>query len=143
MSETANTLLVGRAIISYENRVLLLQRSPNDSRNPGLWEFPGGKIDTDEEIEAGLVREVYEETGLYVELTSSVAHVENEVIRTGKYEGRLYVALFYSAQRLGGLVALSSEHHAAEWEDYKSIGTYDLTPESRRAVSSLEKLRGT
>ncbi len=140
MTENASTLLVNRAIIIDDKQVLLLQRSSNDSRNAGLWEFPGGKIDSGEEMNSGLAREVLEETGLEIEIASSIAHVETELIEGGKYNGRLYVALFYAVQRLTGDVVLSGEHDAAAWEEPSSAAEYDLTPESRRALLSLHKL---
>ena len=140
MTENASTLLVNRAIIIDDKQVLLLQRSSNDSRNAGLWEFPGGKIDSGEEMNSGLAREVLEETGLEIEIAPSIAHVETELIEGGKYNGRLYVALFYAVQRLTGDVVLSGEHDAAAWEEPSSAAEYDLTPESRRALLSLHKL---
>lgn len=140
MSETANVLLVNRAIITDKDRVLLLQRSRQDTHNPGLWEFPGGKVDAGEEMTQGLVREVLEETGLTIRLTSPIAHTETQVIEGGKYEGRLYVALFYVAQRLSGELLLSNEHDAAVWEEPDLAIQHDLTPESRRAIVSLHNL---
>ncbi|CEJ93165.1 hypothetical protein VHEMI08774 [[Torrubiella] hemipterigena] len=54
------------AIIFQEDRVLLVQRAPDDSM-PNLWEIPGGAVDPeDASILAGCVREVFEETGLRV-----------------------------------------------------------------------------
>lgn len=137
MPENVNTLLVNRAIISEGERFLLLQRSSDDSHNAGLWEFPGGKVDAGEELIDGLTREVLEETGLLIGVTKSVAHIESELIRSGKYEGRLYVALFYAAQRLGGTVVISDEHCEARWEGYDAAMNYDLTPESKRALGSV------
>ncbi|KAL4863102.1 hypothetical protein BDV12DRAFT_202429 [Aspergillus spectabilis] len=47
-------------------RVLLLQRSLEDSY-PGAWEGPGGSCeDSDETLLAGVAREIFEETGLHV-----------------------------------------------------------------------------
>ena len=140
MSEIANVLLVNRAIITDNDRILLLQRSRDDSHNAGLWEFPGGKIDADEEPEDGLVREVFEETGLIVSTSSSIAHIETELIKSGRYKGRLYVALFYAAQRISGDLTLSNEHSVAQWEKPALATSYDLTLASRRALISLRKI---
>lgn len=137
MPENANTLLTTRAIINDEDRILLLRRSRHDSHNPGLWEFPGGKIDAGEEIADGLMREVHEETGLLIGELSNIAHIESELIRKGKYEGRLYLALFYAIQKIGGNLTLSDEHEATSWETLQGAEKLDLTHESRRALASF------
>ena len=137
MPESRNILVVSRAIIREDDRILTLQRSQSDTRNPGLWEFPGGKIDEGENVIDGLTREVYEETGLTIKPLSSIAHVESEIIGTGKYAGRLYVSLFYAAQRIGGDLTLSSEHGLAQWERPEQASQLRLTTESRLALASL------
>lgn len=140
MSEVANTLLVARAVVVNEGSLLLLRRSLSDTHNAGLWEFPGGKIDAGEELIDGLVREVLEETGTRIKPSLSIAHVASELVRTGKYEGRLYVALFYVAQMLSGNVKLSMEHDLAEWQKPGLIDTDTLTLPSRHALIALGKL---
>jgi len=55
-------LLVTAAVIFHDNRVLLTRR-PEDKRHPGLWEFPGGKVDPGESPEEALHREIHEELG--------------------------------------------------------------------------------
>lgn len=137
MSEIATTLLVNRAVIGDGDQILLLRRSEDDAHNAGLWEFPGGKVDAGETIGEGLRREVLEETGLVIGDVSPIAHVESELITSGKYKGRLYVALFYAVQRLDGQLKLSSEHIDAHWEDPQRALSRELTPESERAIRSL------
>lgn len=141
MSKAASSLVVNRAIINDRNQILLLQCSESDSCNANLWEFPGGKVGAGEEMMMVLNREVLEETGITIGNISSIAHVESEVVTSGKYTGRLYVALFYTAQRLGGELILSDEHSDASWEDPRRIATRALTLESRRAVQSLHGLK--
>lgn len=48
------------ALIDSDNRVLLAQR-PAGKSMPGLWEFPGGKIEAGELPEYALMRELREE----------------------------------------------------------------------------------
>ena len=52
---------VAGVIFDDERRILLIRR-----RDTGAWEIPGGILKLDESIEAGLVREVEEETGIRV-----------------------------------------------------------------------------
>lgn len=59
-------LTVTAAVISKDGRVLLAQR-PKDGLLGGLWEFPGGTLeDDDEDLESCLRREIREELGVDV-----------------------------------------------------------------------------
>jgi len=140
MPETASPLLVARALITDNERILMVQRSHTDTHNAGLWEVPGGKVDDGEGIIEGLMRETHEETGLSIELVSPMAHVESRVIEDGKYAGRLHVSLFYVARRLSGIATPSHEHEAAEWEFPHLAHAYDLTTPSRLALASFRNI---
>jgi 8-oxo-dGTP diphosphatase len=59
-------IVVAAALAEPGGRVLLQQRSPGRSM-AGLWEFPGGKLETGETPEAALVRELHEELGIEVD----------------------------------------------------------------------------
>ena len=51
---------VAGAIIKIDNNYLIGRRGPNES-SPGLWEFPGGKIEKDESPQDCIKRELEEE----------------------------------------------------------------------------------
>ncbi|WP_093114867.1 (deoxy)nucleoside triphosphate pyrophosphohydrolase [Salinihabitans flavidus] len=51
------------ALIDRDGRVLLAQR-PAGKSMAGLWEFPGGKVESGETPEAALIRELEEELGI-------------------------------------------------------------------------------
>lgn len=51
-------------VIAHKGEVLMLLRPPDDRSFPGLWCFPGGKVDEGEDPLTALRREVREETGL-------------------------------------------------------------------------------
>ena len=59
-------IVVAAALIAPDGRVLVQQRAPDRSM-PGLWEFPGGKVEPGETPEHALVRELEEELGVIVE----------------------------------------------------------------------------
>ena len=59
----APTHVVAAAVIDPGDRVLIAQRPPG-KHLAGGWEFPGGKLEPDEDRRAGLARELLEELGL-------------------------------------------------------------------------------
>jgi 8-oxo-dGTP diphosphatase len=58
-------LVAACALVDPDGRVLLAQR-PEGKPMAGLWEFPGGKVETGERPEETLIRELEEELGIVV-----------------------------------------------------------------------------
>jgi len=107
-------------ILNDSHECLLLRRSSRNSHDPGLWEFPGGKMDAGETIEEALVREVKEETGLAIELERAAGIVESELPE------RRIVHLIMEAHALSGNVRLSDEHDAYRWVPVKELMRVDM-----------------
>jgi 8-oxo-dGTP diphosphatase len=55
--------VVAAALLDGTGQVLM-QRRPAGKQHGGLWEFPGGKVETAENLEQALLREIAEELGI-------------------------------------------------------------------------------
>jgi 8-oxo-dGTP diphosphatase len=64
---------VGAVVRDDAGRLLLIRRGHEPSR--GLWSLPGGRVEPGETLEAAVVREVREETGLDVRVGAAVGSV--------------------------------------------------------------------
>lgn len=62
---------VAVAVIMRGNRVLIAKRS-DDAHQGGLWEFPGGKVESNETVRHALKRELKEELDIEVNLSDGV-----------------------------------------------------------------------
>ena len=86
------------ALLWEQGRLLICQRSL-DGDFPGKWEFPGGKVEPEEDAPAALQRELREELGIAAEIGEQVWSVEHQ------YPGRDPVLLlFYAVSSYRGAI---------------------------------------
>jgi 8-oxo-dGTP diphosphatase len=99
------------ACIKNEDKVLVALRSADDAFLPGHWEQVGGSLDWGEEPDAGLKREVQEETGLSIEVVKPyyVYHYIDD-------EEDSVIEISFICKVIGSNeVSLSPEHQEHKW----------------------------
>lgn len=112
------TRVVQKAIVfNAQREMLMLRRTKGDTRRPGQWDLPGGLHEGDEELVAGIAREITEETGLSPSgLYPVYAKTEVRRWRDGKrIHTENVVFIFYTAEVESTAVELSSEHDEYQW----------------------------
>lgn len=57
---------------------ILISRRHTDSHQGGLWEFPGGKVETGESVVEALQRELREELGIEIHASRSLLEVRHD-----------------------------------------------------------------
>jgi 8-oxo-dGTP diphosphatase len=79
--------LVVAAALRDKNGRVLVQRRPKGGEQEGLWEFPGGKIESGETPENALVRELSEELSIEIDVKdlsascfASVPHADKQLV---------------------------------------------------------------
>ena len=72
-----DVLHVVAAVIVSDSHQILLARRPLDRHQGGLWEFPGGKVEAEEEPRAALARELHEELGIAVQAARPLIKVRH------------------------------------------------------------------
>lgn len=103
-----------------EDRCLILKRSGRCRHFPGKWEFPGGKMESGEDFEAALMREVNEETGLDISLDRVAGAVGWEL------PGLNVAVLIMEARKEAGTVTLSDEHTDFDWVTPEDLPGADM-----------------
>ena len=63
VSEAKDINKIAKAVIVKDNKALILLRASSEKKG-GRWDLPGGHLNEGEDLMEGLLREVYEETGL-------------------------------------------------------------------------------
>lgn len=75
---------VAAAVIRKESGFWMVRRGPT-LKEPGMWEFPGGKIEPGETAESALRRELQEELGIDVRVGALLAAAELRGIQLQAY----------------------------------------------------------
>ncbi|WAL58314.1 A/G-specific adenine glycosylase [Thermocoleostomius sinensis] len=68
---------IGVAVIWNQQGQILIDRRRPDGLLGGLWEFPGGKIEPNETVEACIRREIQEELGIEVEVGDRLITIDH------------------------------------------------------------------
>ena len=118
MNSKPMLIVVACALIDTDNRVLVTSR-PDSKSMAGLWEFPGGKLETGESPEAALERELKEELGITITETSRLCQIDHDYAHA---RVRLHVYLVY--KWLGEPRSIEGQEMA--WALPEDIARYDL-----------------
>ncbi|MDX3886118.1 MAG: (deoxy)nucleoside triphosphate pyrophosphohydrolase [Sphingomonas sp.] len=126
--------VVAVALVDGDGRVLL-QRRPEGKAMAGLWEFPGGKLETGESPEAALVRELREELGIDVE----AACLAPATFASEPLGDRHLLLLLYACRKWRG-VPQALEASALKWARPLEMHGLDMPPADRPLIGLIEAL---
>ena len=127
-------LVAACALIDPDGRVLIAQR-PQGKSMAGLWEFPGGKIETGERPEQSLIRELREELGIVV---------KEECLAPLTFASHLYpdfhlLMPLYVCRRWEGFVE-AREGQQLKWVRPQELRNFPMPPADEPLISHLTML---
>ncbi len=70
--------VIGVAVIWNEQGKILIDKRRPQGLHGGFWEFPGGKIEPGETMEACIEREIMEELGIVIAVGASLMTIEHD-----------------------------------------------------------------
>jgi 8-oxo-dGTP diphosphatase len=117
-------------IINSENKVCLTKRQDHQTY-ANFWEFPGGKVDSNEKLEDALVRELEEEIGIKVSSFDFMNCLESKTP-----SGRPLNLNFYKIKDYTG-EPKSCEGQKLEWVAMDSLKDYKLLPANKPILKVL------
>lgn len=113
-------LQVVAGIIEMDGYILLCQRHRDSKRFPLKWEFPGGKVETNERPEDAIARELNEELGIKI---TGVEMIEDyDFTYPGEKTFHLY---FYKILDFEQSIA-NRQFEAMAWVQPADLQKYDL-----------------
>tara|TARA_A100001015_G_scaffold294005_1_gene371280 strand:- start:409 stop:840 length:432 start_codon:yes stop_codon:yes gene_type:complete len=117
-------------IINSENKVCLTKRQDHQTY-ANFWEFPGGKVDSNEKLEDALARELEEEIGIKVLRFDFMDCLESKTP-----SGRPLNLNFYKIKDYTG-EPRSCEGQVLEWVALDKLKDYKLLPANKPILKVL------
>ncbi|MCL4545706.1 MAG: NUDIX domain-containing protein [Chloroflexi bacterium] len=107
------------AVVTRGERALLAQR-----RDSGWWNLPGGGLEAGETADEGVVREVFEETGLNVEVVRLVGVYSKPQAHE--------IVLLFECREVGGALHCTDESQAFQWVSPTTLPPQTLPKHAER-----------
>jgi 8-oxo-dGTP diphosphatase len=124
-------IVVAAVIERGDRRILIGQRRRGDT-SPLKWEFPGGKIEADEEPVAALARELWEE--LEARLLRCVEMGQVRHVYAG---GSMPVEIRFYAAEIGDENVQPKCFEQIAWVLPRELGDYDFLDANRALIAQL------
>ena len=121
------------ALIQKENKILIAKRSTGDPNVLGKWEFPGGKVELNEDELHAIEREILEEFELKIKAKDFIV---NNVC---EYPGKIVDLRLYGCDYISGDFKLH-DHSEYKWVSKEEIMDYDLAPADIPLANYIKEL---
>ncbi|WP_407291948.1 Nudix family hydrolase [Stutzerimonas zhaodongensis] len=125
-------LHVAAGVIRGTSDHILITKRPLDKHQGGLWEFPGGKVEDGETVEAALARELAEELGIAVIVARPLIQVRHD------YPDKQVLLDVWEVLEFDG------EPHGAEGQPWAWVAAEDLPgydfPAANRPIIAAARL---
>ncbi|TQN30404.1 ADP-ribose pyrophosphatase YjhB (NUDIX family) [Haloactinospora alba] len=121
-----HSVSVAGAVVRDDGCLLAIRRADN-----GTWELPGGVLETAEAPEDGVVREVWEETGIEVEVDRLTGVYKNTT--------RGVLALVFRCAPIRGVARPSGESTAVAWLTTDQVATRMSEVYAVRLLDALDR----
>lgn len=125
------TIKVAAAIIKHDDKIFVAQRGYGEFKDS--WEFPGGKIKQNETPQQALVREIYEELDIIVEVGKLIDTVEYDYPNY-----HLIMYCFLCSVKEGTFVL--KEHEAAKWLTKENIDSVEWLPADKSLITRIKEI---
>jgi len=134
MTDKPIVLVAACALIDVDGRVLICKR-PKGKQLAGMWEFPGGKVEKNETLEACVIREMNEELGIKV-VESCLSPF---VFASHGYDSFHLIMPLFLCRRWEGYVT-AKEHEAIQWVKPDKLQDFPMPPADAPLVAWLRDL---
>lgn len=119
-------------VVNQNNHFLITKRSKKDSY-AGYWEFPGGKIESNESASDALIRELNEEVGIVV--------LSHAFLGEMVYEYPLYSVhlIIHHVSAFDGEAYCNEDQQDLRWVPFEELNQFDFLPANTEIIALIAR----
>lgn len=121
---------VAVGVLLNDKREVLIALRPAQSHQGGLWEFPGGKVESGESVEHALNREFEEELGISVQSCSPLTQIRHE------YTDKSVLLDVWRIESFSG-IPKGREGQSIEWRALSQLEAADFPKANEPIIRAL------
>jgi mutator protein MutT len=122
---------VAAGLVYSDGRYLIARRNPG-VHLAGFWEFPGGKREAGETLEACLRRELFEELGIRIDVP-----IPFQIIRHEYEEATVELHFFRCRIETGNATAIDCAEIRWVWP--QELDSFEFPPADRPIIEALQR----
>lgn len=122
---------IGAAVIWNQTGQMLIDRRKIGGTMGGLWEFPGGKIEPGETVEACIVREIQEELAIEIAVGEHLISIEHT------YPTFHLTLTVHHCQHISG-VPQPIESEEIRWVNISNLSNYQFPAANIEIINALQ-----
>lgn len=132
MPEIEKTIHVAVGVIVNTDGDILIALRPDHVHQGGLWEFPGGKVETGETVQQALTRELQEELGIQSVEFRPLIEIRHE------YEDKtVFLDVWWVDSFIGQ--AMGVEGQEVRWVGTGQLDNYTFPAANKPIVEAIER----
>ena len=129
---------VAVAVIINQNKEILIAKRSSNQHQGNKWEFPGGKVESDETSEIALKREISEELGIVIQSATELITITHEYIEDDPDKSKTVILEVFDVRKWQG------EPRGVEGQPIRWITTSELDDHEFPAANAeiVNKIKG-
>lgn len=122
---------VAVGLVFNSTKQVLIAKRPDTVHQGGLWEFPGGKVETNETVKQALARELLEELGIRIQSADAVMQISHQ------YNDKHVLLDVWSVDDFDGEPS-GVEGQPVKWISLSELSQYQFPKANAEIVSWLQ-----
>jgi len=124
---------VAVAVIINSDGHILISKRPAHVHQGGLWEFPGGKVETDESLKLALERELQEELGIELKSCEQLLEIHHDYP-----DKQVFLDVWLVTDFTGE--AYGREQQPVHWVSAAALSEYDFPDANQPIIQMVQQL---